>query len=71
MNEKCSETVMLTKMPQTTELKKKRQFKKFTYRGIDLDQYVRPCFHLRSRQTNVISDHPLCKRKTFCHEWKS
>lgn len=23
-----------------TELKKKRQFKKFTYRGIDLDQYV-------------------------------
>ena len=27
-----------------TELKKRRQFRKFTYRGIDLDQYVRiPC----------------------------
>lgn len=24
-----------------TELKKRRQFRKFTYRGIDLDQYVR------------------------------
>lgn len=24
-----------------TEIKKRRQFRKFTYRGIDLDQYVR------------------------------
>lgn len=27
---------------QTTELKRKRQFRKFTYRGIDLDQYASP-----------------------------
>lgn len=25
-----------------TELKKKRAFRKFSYRGVDLDQYVRP-----------------------------
>jgi hypothetical protein len=31
-------------MSSTTELKKKRQFRKFTYRGIELDQYVNaPC----------------------------
>ena len=31
--------IKLTNHP-TTELKKRRQFRKFTYRGIDLDQYV-------------------------------
>ena len=30
----------LTRVPPNTELKKKRTFRKFSYRGIDLDQYV-------------------------------
>lgn len=29
-------------VPSPTEIKKRRQFRKFSYRGIDLDQYVRP-----------------------------
>ena len=38
-------------MPSTTELKKKRQFRKFTYRGIELDQYVNaPCSVWRFRE---------------------
>jgi hypothetical protein len=32
----------LTCSPFTTEIKKKRQFRKFSYRGIELEQYVRP-----------------------------
>jgi small subunit ribosomal protein S15e len=34
------------------ELKKKRSFRKFSYRGVDLDQYVSPNQRLRLRWTN-------------------
>lgn len=33
-----------------TELKKKRTFRKFSYRGIDLDQYVQPRSHSRKAE---------------------
>ena len=37
--------VGLTLHSWITELKKKRTFRKFSYRGIDLDQYVHPQIH--------------------------
>jgi hypothetical protein len=43
----------LTEHSSTTELKKKRTFRKFSYRGIDLDQYVLLDPNLLSHITNI------------------
>ena len=43
---------MADKMFRNAELKKKRTFRKFSYRGIDLDQYapLYPLLNIRCRQ---------------------
>jgi hypothetical protein len=40
---------------EAAELKKKRTFRKFSYRGIDLDQYVSPLTHLQHPFKQPIS----------------
>lgn len=34
---------------EAAEIKKRRTFRKFTYRGIELDKYVLPIFTCRNR----------------------
>ncbi|KAL9031817.1 MAG: hypothetical protein Q9196_000190 [Gyalolechia fulgens] len=44
---------------EAAELKKKRTFRKFSYRGVDLDQYVLPNpFTIHSRETVLLPSSP-------------
>ena len=51
-----TDTFTFQNAEEAAELKKKRTFRKFSYRGIDLDQYVQlPTTHVPAQPTSQSS----------------